>query len=172
MPKVPTSTLAWSSLTQAYTLYEGPGQRQLSIVPGSSAWYCWLDHTACFAFAGKAGHYTARKERKQRGTCYWYAYFAQGGQRRKAYLGRTQNLTLARLEQLAQTFLLRSIDQVVDTCRARGRVSPAEREPSEAQVPPSFEHVTGQTPLEGDGPGRMEPHQLQDPRLAPRLHLP
>jgi len=172
MPKVPTYTLAWSSSTQAYTLREGPDQRHLSVVPGSSAWYCWLDHTSCFAFAGKAGHYTARKERKQRGTWYWYAYFARGEQRRKAYLGRTQSLTLARLEQVAQALLLRSSDQVVDIRRAQGRVSPAERELSEAQVPPSLERVTRKAPLEGDGLGREGTHQLRDPRLATKLHLP
>jgi LuxR family transcriptional regulator, maltose regulon positive regulatory protein len=172
MPKVPTYTLAWSSTTQAYTLGEGPDQRPLSIVVGSAAWYAWLDHASCFAFAGKAGHYTARKERKQRGTWYWYAYFARGQQRTKAYLGKTPNLTLARLEQVAQTFLFQSAGQVVDTHHAQKRASPVERARTEATVPPSLEHMTRQASLEGDGLGRMEPHQLRDPRLATKLHLP
>ncbi len=172
MPKVPTYTLAWSSTTQAYTLGEGPDQRPLSIVVGSAAWYAWLDHASCFAFAGKAGHYTARKERKQRGTWYWYAYFARGQQRTKAYLGKTPNLTLARLEQVAQTLLLRSAGHVVGTHHAQKRAAPVERGLTKASMLTSLEYVTRQASLEGDGLRRMEPHQLGDPRLATKLHVP
>ena len=172
MPKVPTYTLAWSSSTQAYTLCEGPDQRPLSIVPGSAAWYAWLDHASCFAFAGKAGHYTARKERKQRGSWYWYAYFARGKQRTKAYLGKTPNLSLARLEQVAQTFLFRSAGHVVDTRSVQERASPVERELTEAPMPTPLGQMIRQTSLEGDGLRRMGPHQLPDPQLATKLHVP
>jgi LuxR family maltose regulon positive regulatory protein len=172
MPKVPTYTLAWSSSAQAYTLGEGPDQRPLSIVVGSSSWYAWLDHASCFAFAGKAGHYTARKERKQRGTWYWYAYFARGKQRTKAYLGKTPNLTLARLEQVAQTLLLRSAGHVVGTHHIQKRASPVVRGLTEAPMLTSLEHATRQASLEGDGLRRMEPHQLPDPQLATKLHVP
>ena len=39
-----------------------PGQELLEIAPESPAWFAWLDHISSFAFWGKSGHYTARKE--------------------------------------------------------------------------------------------------------------
>ena len=54
------------------------------------------------SYCGKGGHYTARKEAKQRGDRYWYAYLATGTQLTKKYLGKTSDLTLGRLEHIAQ----------------------------------------------------------------------
>ncbi len=53
-----------------------------------------------FAFLGKSGHFTARKEAKQRGDRYWYAYLATGEQLTKKYLGKSADLSLARLEHI------------------------------------------------------------------------
>ena len=47
------------------------------------------------------GHYTARKETKQRGDRYWYAYLTTSEQLTKKYLGKTVDVSLARLEQIA-----------------------------------------------------------------------
>ncbi len=101
MPKVPTYTLAWSSATEAYELYETRGRGVLSIVPDSPAWFTWLDRVSSFAFSGKSGHYTARKEAKRRGERYWSAYLATGGHLIKKYLGKTADLTILRLEHIA-----------------------------------------------------------------------
>ena len=101
MSKVPTYTLAWSSATETYELYETRNQEALRIVPDSSAWFVWLDEVSSFAFLGPSGHYTARKEAKQRGGRYWYAYLATDEHLTKKYLGKSSHLTLARLEQIA-----------------------------------------------------------------------
>jgi LuxR family transcriptional regulator, maltose regulon positive regulatory protein len=101
MPKVPMHTLAWSSATKTYELYETRGQEALRIVPDGSEWFAWLDQVSSFAFVGKRGHYTARKEAKQRGNRYWSAYLATGRHLTKKYLGKTATLTLARLEHIA-----------------------------------------------------------------------
>jgi LuxR family transcriptional regulator, maltose regulon positive regulatory protein len=101
MPKVPMHTLAWSSATKTYELYETRGQEALRIVPDGSEWFAWLDQVSSFAFVGKRGHYTARKEAKQRGNRYWSAYLATGKHLTKKYLGKTATLTLARLEHIA-----------------------------------------------------------------------
>ncbi len=101
MPKVPTSTLAWSPATQTYELYGTRNREGLGIVPDSPAWFAWLDQVSSFAFAGKSGHYTARKEAKQRGDRYWYAYLATGELLTKKYLGKTADVALARLEHIA-----------------------------------------------------------------------
>jgi LuxR family transcriptional regulator, maltose regulon positive regulatory protein len=101
MPKVPMYTLAWSPATETYELYQTREHEVLRIVPDSPAWFAWLDQVSSFAFSGKSGHYTARKETKQRGDRYWSAYLAVGEQLTKKYLGKTADLTLARLEQIA-----------------------------------------------------------------------
>jgi LuxR family maltose regulon positive regulatory protein len=101
MPKVPTYTLAWSPATAAYELYETRDRDVFGIVPESPAWFAWLDQVSSFSFLGKSGHFTARKEAKQRGDRYWYAYLAAGEQLTKKYLGKSADLSLARLEHIA-----------------------------------------------------------------------
>ncbi len=101
MPKIPVYTLAWSPTIAAYELYETRSREVLGIAPDSQEWFAWLDQVSSFAFSGKSGHYTARKETKQRGDRYWYAYLATGEQLTKKYLGKTADLTLTRLEHMA-----------------------------------------------------------------------
>jgi hypothetical protein len=80
---------------------EGPAQARSNLVPNSPDWFGWLARLGSFHFQGKAGHFTARQERKQRGNAYWYAYRKAHTQRLKRYLGTTDKLTLAFLEQTA-----------------------------------------------------------------------
>ena len=101
MLKVPAYTLAWSPATETYELYQTRDRKALWIVPGSPEWFVWLNQVSSFAFAGKSGHYTARKEAKQPGDRYWSAYLARGEQLTKRYLGKTADLSLARLEHIA-----------------------------------------------------------------------
>ena len=65
------------------------------------AWFAWLDAVSSFAFHGQSGSFTARKETKQRGAEYWYAYRKREGTLAKKYLGKTADLTFARLEDVA-----------------------------------------------------------------------
>jgi LuxR family maltose regulon positive regulatory protein len=100
MSKVPKYTLAWSPAIEVYELYQTRGREALRIVPDSPEWFAWLDQTSSFAFVGKRGHYTARKEAKQRGGHYWSAYRATSEHLVKKYLGKTTDLSLARLEYI------------------------------------------------------------------------
>jgi len=170
MPKVPPYTIAWSSATQAYTLCACRDRKPLSIVPGSAAWFAWLDHTACFAFAGQAGQYTARKERKQRGTWYWYAYLGRDEQRTKAYLGKTPALTLARLEQVAQLLQTRLAVRQADRNSMPETLSPAEPTTAQIATPPALRAMYAHA--EEHGGRRTEPHQEGDPQLATKLYVP
>ncbi|HEX6557555.1 MAG TPA: LuxR C-terminal-related transcriptional regulator [Ktedonobacteraceae bacterium] len=112
MPKVPMYTLAWSPMIEAYELYQTRDREVLGIVPESPAWFAWLDQVSSFAFLGKSGHYTARKEAKQRGDRYWSAYLATGEQLSKKYLGKTADLTLVRLEHIAGVLGAQREDQL------------------------------------------------------------
>ena len=96
MPKA-AFTLTWSAAAQIYE-WSAAGEA-LSPVPDSPA---WLAEVPSFAFHGQSGSFTARQERRARGERYWYAYRRLGQQVRKKYLGRTADLTLARLEQVAR----------------------------------------------------------------------
>src|SRR5712692_8823756 len=101
MPKIPMFTLTWSPVTAAYELYETRDREELGIVPDSPAWFAGLEQVSSFAFLGKSGHYTARKEDKQRGDRYWSAYLITTKQLTKKYLGKSTDLSLARLEHIA-----------------------------------------------------------------------
>src|SRR5215212_10511116 len=70
---------------------------------GSPAWFAWLESATSFAFTGPAGRFTARKEARARGGAYWKAYHTIHGTLHRAYLGKTADLTLDRLNQAAAT---------------------------------------------------------------------
>ena len=153
MPKVPMYTLAWSPATQAYELYQTRDRGILSIVPESPEWFAWLDQVSSFAFAGKSGHYTARKEAKQRGDRYWYAYLTADEHLTKKYLGKTADLTLARLEHIA------------------GVLCPQ----GEAQLPPPETLASATTDNEADAarhPVLAQQRTPLDPLLLTKLHIP
>lgn len=71
-----------------------------SIFLESPQWNDWLTHHKQFTFKGDAGHFSARKENRQ-GSDYWYAYRRRNGRLRKAYLGKSDEMTLLRLEEAA-----------------------------------------------------------------------
>ncbi len=68
---------------------------------GSSTWFAWLDGATIFAFSCSQGHFTARKEQGARGGAYWKAYRTQAGKLRRVYLGKSGNLVLERLHDVA-----------------------------------------------------------------------
>lgn len=79
------------------------GQADELIRVGSPEWFEWLtlDDTRSFAFEGYQGHFTARKENKQRGSDYWYAYRWLNGRTTKVYLGTSDKLTKDKLNEVA-----------------------------------------------------------------------
>lgn len=75
--------------------------RTRTLLPDSPEWFVWLARLPSFHFTGKSGQFSARQERKQRGAAYWYAYLKARNHRLKRYLGMTETLTLAKLEETA-----------------------------------------------------------------------
>src|SRR5215813_49402 len=153
MPKIPIYTLAWSPATATYELSQTREREALGIAADSPAWFTWLEQVSSFAFAGKRGHFTARKEAKQRGDRYWSAYLATGERLSKKYLGKSADLSLARLESIAETLTAQS----------------------ETTLPPSISLAAARTAGESDATPRPLLAQ-QDNSLTPlqatKLHVP
>jgi hypothetical protein len=80
---------------------EGTARSRQQLIPDSPEWFIWLAGLPSFHFHGKQGHFTARQERKPRGETYWYAYRKAHNLQHKRYLGTTEKLTLAHLEDTA-----------------------------------------------------------------------
>ncbi len=171
MPRVPAYTLAWSSATEAYELYETRDRGVLNIVPDSPAWFAWLDQISSFAFSGKSGHFTARKEARQRGDRYWSAYLATGEHLTKKYLGKSATLTLARLEQVAGV-----LEAEQSASRRAGQETPPLLPPANAaQMPPS--ETLASVSTDGEVEVTQRPLSAQrdtplHPLLATKLHVP
>src|SRR5258708_17617031 len=70
---------------------------------GSASWYAWLETASTFTFRSVEGNFTARKERagNRRGEPYWRAYRKRGGKLHRAYLGKSEELTLERVRAIA-----------------------------------------------------------------------
>lgn len=90
-----------------------------SIAVGSEQWFTWLQQetSTSFTFQACDGSYSARKERvgNGRGGWYWKAYRRYQGTLYHAYLGKTRELTLARLNEVAHTLGTRVQERVVAT---------------------------------------------------------
>jgi LuxR family transcriptional regulator, maltose regulon positive regulatory protein len=95
------------------------------IAVGSPAWFAWLEQATRFAFRDPAGAFTARREARGRGA-YWRAYRTVDGRQRRAYLGRSADLTPERLRVVAA--------QLAAAARLTDPVAPA-RAPAATAAP-------------------------------------
>jgi hypothetical protein len=111
MPRSAAHALAWCPDTSTYQVRDPEHARTLAAIfgdtftltPGSQEWFDWLATLPSFAFTGKEGRFTARRETKQCGESYWVAYQRVGGKLRKKYLGGTGELTAEKLEEAAKS---------------------------------------------------------------------
>ena len=169
MPRTAPYLLAWSNAHQSYTLSGRAKNEMLDILPESRAWFVWLDEAPSFTFQGKAGSFIARKEATRPGQGYWYAYIRTGKKLLKKYVGKTADLTLARLEDVAGAL---HADRATTA-------SPLEHAPS---PPAQHETVLPHTHADGsrvDTPLAPTPHtpsnthtDQSNPLLVTRLHMP
>ena len=122
MPKRAMPTLSWSAEQTSYGLFV---QNDALLQAESPAWFAWLATHTSFSFQGQHGSLHLQKETRPRGKeGYWYAYRRQGKRMVKHYVGRSADLSMARLEAVARTLGTRS--QI-------STVPPASLEPSEPQ---------------------------------------
>lgn len=71
-----------------------------SIPVGSTEWHAWLSQHGTFTFRGTNGRFTAQSEVRRNKT-YWYAYRRRNGKLSKLYLGKSEELSLERMEQVS-----------------------------------------------------------------------
>lgn len=102
MPRVPRRALIWSQHHQCYEAFRS-GQLEARGRPADdAALQIWLREGSSFAFHGRSGSLNVYEEQRARGGPYWYAYHTGQGRTRKRYLGPTEHISLARLEETAQ----------------------------------------------------------------------
>jgi predicted ATPase/DNA-binding CsgD family transcriptional regulator len=88
---------------------------------GTPEWYTWLKTASTFAFRSDYGSFTARKESagNKRGGEYWKAYRTHKGKLHRAYLGKTEALTLEHMNAVAAALIgegaIPSIDEIRST---------------------------------------------------------
>ncbi|GCE29970.1 LuxR family transcriptional regulator [Dictyobacter alpinus] len=166
MPKAAPYRLSWDLKQGTYTLHNTRSQRVFPVAPDSHAWFDWLAGIPSFAFSGQHGPLTVRQETRSAGI-YWYAYRRVGEKMAKRYLGRTTELTLARLEQVAAQLAEAALSPGQGTL-ARG-VSGGEKPDQHVMTSPiaslpSVTHVRSVVP--------SLPESQRDVPLVTRLHIP
>src|SRR5437588_327912 len=90
-------------LIQGNTLtYQQSGQ-PAQLMVDTPDWYAWLSTASTFTFHSEHGTFTARKELagSRRGGEYWKAYRRRQGKLYRAYLGKSEELTLEQLQSVA-----------------------------------------------------------------------
>src|SRR5438034_5360409 len=125
-----------SATVQGDLLFYQRNGQDSRLTVGSPAWYEWLKTASPFTFTCEQGTFTARAERagNRRGGWYWKAYRAQGGKLHRAYLGKPEDMTLARLTAVAQALATACLS-------ATGEVGPSE------QVSHSSHRMSQQEPI-------------------------
>jgi len=103
MSRAPLHALTWSREQRLYELHTQGRLEQRFQPTDEAAWQSWLREVTSFAFHSPAGSLNVYRERRPRGGAYWYAYHTSQGRTRKRYLGRTETLSLAHLEETARS---------------------------------------------------------------------
>jgi LuxR family transcriptional regulator, maltose regulon positive regulatory protein len=118
MPKSPAHLLRWSEENQVYELTSYGCTQQRLELEGGSSWSDFLATHTSFAFQGREGRLSLMKETRPRGAGYWYAYRVSDQHTSKQYLGRTSNVTIARLEEAARALSQTIADRQTNHLRA------------------------------------------------------
>jgi ATP/maltotriose-dependent transcriptional regulator MalT len=165
MPKA-AATLLWSPERERYEWQHRGENSSYPLSPEEEPGFLRLVDGTSFAFQGKHGRLTLRKESRRYGEGYWYAYRSQGRRTRKIYIGRTPSLSIARLEDVAEAL------------NAEPRASTDERSQVKGETIPELQVVVSGEKRDAALQGRLpdavttSPSGQHLPVLAPKLQLP
>ena len=145
-------------------VYRQGGQEQVLNVD-TAAWFAWLETASTFSFISETGRFTARREQAghKRGGWYWKAYRKQHGKLSSRYLGKSETITLARLQSVAQALAAALVETALGTDADEAR-------PSTQAAAPGMRSAS-LTPLLATKLHRPLPraHLVHRPQLAERL---
>jgi hypothetical protein len=81
-----------------------PEEGEVLITPDSPEWFAWLASLSSFRFVGQSGRFSARRGYNHRPNRCWYAQRGIHQKNYSKYIGVSENITIARLEQVAAHF--------------------------------------------------------------------
>src|SRR3989440_584873 len=156
---------AMTPTVQGETLvYRQDGKEQVLTVE-TAAWFAWLETASTFSFVSETGSFTARREQAghKRGGWYWKAYRKQHGKLSSRYLGKSETLTLARLQTVARALATALVETAPNTNADEARPS--------AQAAAPGMRSDALTPLLATKlhPPLPRAHLVRRPQLAARL---
>ncbi|HZS76457.1 MAG TPA: LuxR C-terminal-related transcriptional regulator [Ktedonobacteraceae bacterium] len=132
MPKSAQYVISWFPEQRAYLVNE-QGNGAAIAVPEGESWRQWLGEHRSFAFHGRNGQINVLKEKRSRGgDDYWYAYQRHGKQMLKRYAGRSAQLSMERLEEIAALLAMGEDEATRENTQAERTASiinPAQFEP-------------------------------------------
>src|SRR2546421_11871963 len=166
MPKAAAATLLWSPERERYEWQRRGENSSSPVSPEDDLGFLRLVDGSSFVFQGKHGRLTLRKESRLHGEGYWYAYRNQGRRTRKKYAGRTIDLTIARLEDIAEALTAEPRVSTDERSQVKGGTIPK----LQAGVPAEERSAA----LQGRVPDTVttSPSEHRTPVLAAKLHLP
>lgn len=163
MPRTAACVLIWLPEQETYELRRQGDSHPLPV--DNAGGFARLVEYSSFAFQGRHGRLTLRREARPHSTDgYWYAYRSHGHKTLKRYAGRSADLTIARLEEIAA-------DLSADTACIDG---------SEEMAAPSLSafRTTSGIAATNNQPGAAPAAPLASPPgrtmplLAPKISLP
>src|SRR5256714_1386544 len=159
MPKAAPYRLTWDSEQEVYTLRDNSSKRKLPVTPDSQEWFALLANIPSFTFSGQHGQLTVRQETRPGGGAYWYAYRRTGKRMVKKYLGRTLELTLALLEEVAR--------EIAASSAFHSKQEPLARDPSLEQA-----YHSSQAYLSSPTPSTVSEAFRSSPKSRPVWKMP
>src|SRR5947209_16131363 len=116
---------AMTPTVQGETLVYRQDGQDLLLPVDTAAWFAWLETASTFSFVSETGRFTARREQAghKRGGWYWKAYRKRHGKLSSCYLGKSETITLARLQTAAQALAAALVETAPDTDADEARPS-------------------------------------------------
>jgi LuxR family maltose regulon positive regulatory protein len=140
------------------------GEQETAVSPpislDSPQWNNWLTNHKQFKFKGTAGHFSARRETRH-GSHYWYAYRRRSGTLNKVYLGKSEEITPARLEKAAANLAGKTV-----LTQLTSSTEPQNNQPQKSWINSSFLALTKIRPP------NLPPNLITRPRLNEKLGSP
>ncbi|WP_069805702.1 LuxR C-terminal-related transcriptional regulator [Thermogemmatispora onikobensis] len=93
--------IVWLPKQEDYALRLKPDNRLRPLPRQQEEWRTWLERQSAFTFKGQCGRLIVRRETRKGRPIYWYAFRHCLHRTFKQYVGKTEAITLERLEEVA-----------------------------------------------------------------------